>query len=296
MAPLRPHLNSSTDDSNGYTANVEDWNGNNTSYVNNSHGLPTQIVFASTTANAQTTNITYDSTWVHLPATINQKGLNSSFTYDFERQSSVPVIDRPDDAGVPYSTDGTTRTWAYTCTGTGQLLTAQLPRTDVTAKTTYGYTGGVLTSRTDALGHVTSVITYQSGGLPLTVADPNSVLTTYAYNTRNWPTSSILRVSGGTLTTSFTYDSAGNLTKATRPDGSYLSYGYNGARQRTSITNALGESQGITYDSAGDVTQTLWKDSGGTTKRQHTATYRRPRADADRRWRREPDDELHLRQ
>ncbi len=76
---------------------------------------------------------------------------------------------------MPYSTDGKTRTWAYTWTGTGQLLTAQLPRTDVTAKTTYGYTGGTLTSITDALGHTTSVITYQSGGRPLTVEDPNGI-------------------------------------------------------------------------------------------------------------------------
>ena len=69
-------------DSNGYLANLKDWNGNNTSYVNNSHGLPTQIVYASTTADAETTNITYDSTWVRLPKTINRQGLNSSMTYD----------------------------------------------------------------------------------------------------------------------------------------------------------------------------------------------------------------------
>jgi YD repeat-containing protein len=55
------------------------------------------------------------------------------------------------------------------------------------------------------------------------------------------------------------------------PD-SYLSYGYDNAHRMTSITNALSETQGITYDSAGNVTQTLWKNAGGTTKRQHTAT------------------------
>ena len=30
-------------DSNGYRSSLNDWNGNNTSWVNNSHGLPTQI-------------------------------------------------------------------------------------------------------------------------------------------------------------------------------------------------------------------------------------------------------------
>ena len=41
---------------------------------------------------------------------------------------------------IPYSTNGQTRTWTMTYTSTGQLATRQLPRTDVTAKTTFTYT------------------------------------------------------------------------------------------------------------------------------------------------------------
>ena len=89
----------------------------------------------------------------------------------------------------------------------------------------------------------------------------------------NWPTSSVIATIAGNLTTSFTYDSAGNLTKTTLPDSSYLAYGYDNAHRVTSITNSSGESQGITYDSAGNVTQTLWKNASSVTKRQHTATY-----------------------
>jgi len=70
-----------------------------------------------------------------------------------------------------------TRTWTYTWNGTAQLLTAQLPRTDVSSTTTYGYTGGTLTSITNALSQATNILTYTSGGLPKTVTDPNSVLT-----------------------------------------------------------------------------------------------------------------------
>ena len=260
-------------DPNGYLANVKDWNGNNTSYVNNSHGLPTQIVYASTTADAETTNITYDSTWVHLPATINSQGLNSSMTYDSSGDLTFVSATDMTTQSVPYSTDGTTRSWTYTYNSTGQLTSEQLPRTDVTAKTTYGYTGGTLTSIEDALGHVTSVITYQSGGRPLAVEDPNGIETDYAWTTREWLSSSTLYTSAGNLVTSYDYDSAGNLTKTTLPDGSYLANTYNDAHWVTSITNALSESQGITYNSAGDVTQTLWKDSGGTTTRQHSATF-----------------------
>ena len=35
----------------------------------------------------------------------------------------------------------------------------------------------------------------------------------------------------------------------------------------------MSESAAITYDSAGNVTQTLWKNASNVTKRQHTATY-----------------------
>jgi YD repeat-containing protein len=178
---------------------------------------------------------------------------------------------------VPYSTNGQTRTWTYTYNRTGEVLTALLPRTDVTAKTTYAYaggtSGGTLLSVTDALGHVTTVNTATGGGRPKKITDPNSVHTTLAWTPRNWLSSSVLATSAGNLTTAFSYDSAGNLTKTTLPDNSYLSYGYDAAHRVTSITNALSESQGITYDSAGDVTQQLWKNASSVTKRQHTATF-----------------------
>ena len=261
-------------DSNGYRSSLTDWNGNNTSWVNNSHGLPTQISFVSNTSNKQITNITYDYWWPHLKHTVQTTGLNEGFTYSSSGDLLTDTLTDATSQSVPYSTNGQTRTWTYTYNGTGQLLTAQLPRTDVTAKTTYGYTGGTLTSITDALSHVWTVNTATAGGRPTKITDPNSVQTQFTDATiREWPTSSVLLTSAGNLTTSLAYDSAGNLTKTTLPDNSYLSEGYDNAHRVTSMTNALSESQGITYDSAGDVTQTLWKNASSVTKRQHTATY-----------------------
>ena len=71
----------------------------------------------------------------------------------------------------------------------------QLPRTDVTAKTTFAYTGGTLTSKTDALSHVWTVNNATAGGRPTKISDPNSVQTKFTYKTvREWPTSSIVVV------------------------------------------------------------------------------------------------------
>jgi YD repeat-containing protein len=120
---------------------------------------------------------------------------------------------------------------------------------------------------------VTNIKTASGGFYPKKVKDQNAVLTTLSYTPRNWLSSSVIATSAGNLTTGFTYDSAGNLTKTTLPDNSFLAYGYDNAHRPTSITNALSEKAAITYDSAGDVTQTLWKNASGVTKRQHTATY-----------------------
>jgi YD repeat-containing protein len=67
---------------------------------------------------------------------------------------------------VPYSTNGTTRTWTNAW---ANFLLASVtgPRTDLTQTTQFGYDGGgALTSITDALGHVTS-ITAHTGGVSM---------------------------------------------------------------------------------------------------------------------------------
>lgn len=263
-----------TYDANGYLATATDWNGNKTAFTNNSSGDPITIVFASGSAVAQTTTIAYSSAYPSLPTTIITADSITTLTYDSAGRLLTRAVKDQASQSVPYFTSGETRNWTYTWNNTGQLLTAQLPRTDVMSKTTFGYTGGTLTSITDALSHATNILTYTSGGLPLTVTDQNSVLTTLAYNPRLWLTSSVLTLSsGGNLTMTLAYDSAGNLTSHTLPDASYLAYGYDDAHRLTTVTNPLSESQTLTYNSAGNVTQVLWKDEGGTTTRQRTATF-----------------------
>jgi YD repeat-containing protein len=260
-------------DSNGFLNSRTDWNGNNTSWTNNSHGLPTQITFASNTTNKQVSNLTYDLTWPRLPHTISTTGLNANFTYDSSGNMLTEKLTDTTSQSSPYSTNGQTRTWTNTWNAAGQLLTAQLPRTDVTAKTTYTYSGGTQITVTDALSHVTTVTEAQGGGLATKIRDPNGIFTTRAYNNRNWLTSSVIATSAGNLTTSYNYDSAGNLTKETLPDNSYRSYAYDNAHRRITTTNALSETSNITYDSGGNVTQQLLSDSSGNTKFKHTATF-----------------------
>jgi uncharacterized protein RhaS with RHS repeats len=201
-------------DSNGYLKTATDWNNNQTAYTNNSHGLPTQIVYASGNAVSHTTSITYDTTWARLAHIVTTPGLTTTLNYATGNGTLLTrVLADATSTSIPYSTNGQSRTWTMTYTSTGQLATLQLPRTDVTAKTTYTYTGGVLTGIKDALGHhVFAANTYKPGGLPLTVYDQNHTLTTLAYSPRLWLTSAVMTSSSGNLTTSLNYDSAGELT------------------------------------------------------------------------------------
>lgn len=259
-------------DSNGYLATATDWNGNETQYTNNGHGQPTAIIEADGVSGVQReTDIAYDTTWVHEPATITTPGLTTSFTYDSHGNVSTKLLTDTTSSAGTYT--AASRTTTYTWNGSGQLLTVQLPRTDVTAQTTFAYTGGTLTSTTDALSHVTTINTSTGGGRPLTMHDPNGVLTTMTYDTRQRMLTSVLTTGAGNLNTINVYDAAGNLTKRTLPDMSYVTWAYDAAHRVTATGQRVGYSAALTLDAMGDVTQSLWKNGSGTTEHEHTATF-----------------------
>jgi YD repeat-containing protein len=83
------------------------------------------------------------------------------------------------------------------------VLTATDPRGNVTQ---YAYDAkGDLASVMDALGHVTSITSYDANGRPLTIVDPNGVTTSLTYDLRGRLTSRTV----ATLTSAYAYDKAG---------------------------------------------------------------------------------------
>ena len=116
-----------TYDSNGYLATEKDWNGNQTSFTNDSHGQPTSITYAYGTAVAHTTSIAYDSTWIHQPYTVTTPGLTSTWTYDSSGNPLTRTDEDTTSTGTPYSTNGQTRETQWTWNSTGQMLSVQLP-------------------------------------------------------------------------------------------------------------------------------------------------------------------------
>ena len=257
-------------DSNGYMNSRTDWDGNQTTYVNNSHGDPTTITEAYGSPVQRTTTIVYDSTCVHLPHSVATTGVTTSYTYDSHCDPLTKTLTDTTTQSIPYSTNGETHVWTYTW---NNFLLASVETPNL--KTThYYYSGsGALTEITNPLSQSTNITSYTGGGYPETITDPNDVLTTLTWNPRQWLTKSAVTTSGGVLTTTYTLNPVGELTELTLPDNSYLSYIYDPAHRLTDITDADDNEIEYTLDALGDKTQIDTYNSSDTLVRQHSATF-----------------------
>jgi YD repeat-containing protein len=161
--------------------------------------------------------------------------------------------------GFDATLQGLPREWSYTYNSTGNPLTVNGPRTDASDITTYTYyassdpepgrRGNIATIR-NAADHLTEITAYNAHGQPLTIVDPNGLTTTLTYTVR-------LRLETRTVgieTTSYDYDDAGQLTKVTLPDGSFLSYTYDTAHRLTDIADKQGNRITYTLDAMGNRT------------------------------------------
>jgi len=261
-----------TYDANGYVTSDTDWNGNKTTYVNDSHGQPTTITDAVGTAQQRITTISYHPTF-HVPLQIVAPGLTTNLTYDSQGNLlTLTEIDTTTNT-TPYSTNGQSRTWAFTWSNF-LLASVQEPRTDVTQQTQFGYdSSGALVAVTDPLGHVTHVTQHLPGGWPQTIVDPNGVTTTRTYNPRQWLVSRTISTAGGPLTTTFAYDAAGNVIQTARPDGSALAYTYDAAHRPVAIADLFSQQIAYTLDALGDRTAINVVSSGNTVTGTRSANF-----------------------
>jgi RHS repeat-associated protein len=260
-------------DANGYVSSKTDWNGNQTTYVNDIHGDPTTINEAVGSSATRTTTIGYDPTFVHLPDTITTPGLTTAFTYDGSGDVLTKTLTDSTTQSTPFSTNGATRVWQYAWQN-GLLASVQSPRTDVVEKTTYIYDStGALTGITNPLNQQTTVSSHTGGGLPLAIVDPNGVTTNLTYDPRQHLLTSTVVTSAGNRTTTYGYDATENLTSIAQPDGSSLTYTYDAAHRLTAITDLFGQQISYTLDALGDPTATNVLNASSTMTKRHSNTF-----------------------
>jgi RHS repeat-associated protein len=257
-------------DASGNITSRTDFNGNQTNYVYNAQtNLETSRTEAYGTSSARTITTAWDTNW-RQPDTITEPNRTTTFSYD----SMGNVLTRTiTDTTV---TPNVSRTWTYTYDSYGRMLTAKGPRTDVNSTTTYTYytctTGsqcGGLETVTDPVGNLTTYNTYNAHGQPLTITDPNGVVTTLTYDYRLRLTSRQV----GSETTTFSYYPTGLLKQVTLPDSSYVLYTYDNAHRLTEISDGAGNSIQYTLDAMGNRTAEKTYDPSSTLHRTHTRAF-----------------------
>ena len=295
-------------DTNGYPSSYTDFNGHVTTKIFDSTGLLTQNVDASGTMDQRTTNITWDTTLRNplTQATEDAQGkvvLKEAWVYNalgeaVARCEMDPAI--PAAASYTCAATGTApqgvRRWTYSycttvdttsCPIAGLLLSVDGPRTDALDVTTYSYymtdsatsRHGDLKTVTDALGHVTSYLSYDGAGRVLVVQDANGVFTNFAYTPRGWLASRTIRTTSDNSPSStdsatlITYKDFGSVASVTDPDGVVTSLTYDGAHRLTDVADNLGAHVRYTLDAAGNKIKEETFDASSTVIRSLSRNF-----------------------
>lgn len=271
-----------TYDAQGNVASRTDFNGNLTTYAYDlSRNLEVQRVEASGTPAARTITTEWHPT-LRVPLRVAEPLKHTTYTYDaignVLTRAEQATTDADGSQGFGASPVGTPRVWNWTYNAYGQPLTADGPRTDVADATTYAYYDaadpdpgkrGNLATVTNALGHVTQVTAYDASGRPLTIVDPNGLVTQLTYDARG----RLLSKLADNEETRYAYDGVGQLTRVTLPDGSTLDYTYDPAHRLTGVSDNAGNAIVYTLDNAGNRIREEVRDPGGQIARLKTRIF-----------------------
>ncbi len=185
------------------------------------------------------------------------------------RRSEQATTDESGALGFGAGLSGTARTWRYTYTTYGRVLTATDPNGKVTTTAYHSDTDpdlgkrGNVASVTNAANHVSSITDYNAHGQPTRIVDPNGLVTTFTYDLRQRLTS----VTEGAELTAYEYFPTGLLKKVTLPDSAFVEYTYDAAHRLTQINDHKANRIVCTLDAMGNRVAEQAKDAGGQLER-----------------------------
>ncbi|MES2801941.1 MAG: RHS repeat-associated core domain-containing protein [Bdellovibrionota bacterium] len=141
-----------------------------------------------------------------------------------------------------------------------------------TTPTTCLYRKGDLWKITNALGHISEIVSYDGAGRVLATKDFSGVMTEFEYDFKGRQTA--IEVKGdGDRVTSMTYTSTNQVKQINNPDGTYIKYDYDDADRLTSMEDNLGNKMIYTLNADGKTLKEEIKDSGGIPRKTLAFTY-----------------------
>ncbi|MEO4001727.1 RHS repeat-associated core domain-containing protein [Mesorhizobium sp. CAU 1732] len=256
----------------GFVDETVDEEGRITQYTRDDRGRPTTIVEGVGTPEERETTITWHTTW-NVPITIVQPGLTTTRTYNGSGQLVTLTETDTTTHTVPYSTNGQTRTWTYTYTTGGLVASVDgpLPGSGDTMSYTYD-ADGYLATYTNEVGHVTTVLSINDRGNPTSIENANGIAIDLQYDALGRVTEIAADPAGIEAVTLVEYDLAGNISKITDPDGSFLGVEYDGNNRVEKITDNFDETIVYAYDAMGNNTLQEFKEASTSLifRRQNT--------------------------
>lgn len=177
-------------------------------------------------------------------------------------------------SGFSAQSTGTPRVWSYTYNANGQLLTSTGPqdaggRRAVETRTYYQdatatHYAGDLASVINVSGGLTEYLEYSPGGLATRIRQPNGHIVILNYGQGGRLLGMTMEDGRGSVEhNSFEYDAVGNLTRATAPDGAFVTYTYDAAHRLTDVADNVGNRKHFDLDGMGNVVQEQHYGPGG---------------------------------
>ena len=254
----------------GYIYERTEKNGSKTRFIRDSRGLVLTKTENATGSSPRVTTYTWHAT-LRLPLTRTTSQAAETFTYSSTGQ--LLTYSKTDKlAGSP--TFDQVRTWTYTYTTLAsgfKVLTSVdgpgLTGDGITDVTSFTYSAsGALASVTDALGLVTTVQAVNQQGQPTQVLAADGVTWAFTYDLfGRLLTSTVYAGSAGAKTSTYAYDSIGQLVSLTNSLAKIWTFEYNDARQMTKATSPSGDVARYSYDTLGNVTLTEYGTGAPTT-------------------------------
>jgi RHS repeat-associated protein len=264
----------------GTSPTIIDPNGNETDETY-SGGQLVSLTKGAGTASAATWQYTYDPATNAMTSQTDPNGNVTTYGYtsgSFKPTSVTDPLGRT--TTTTYNTfeepltvtdpSGVTTTSTYDATGNLTSVSRPLTGTSSTRSTTYTYGDashpGEVTATTDPNGNTTHY-GYDAYGDLTASTDPLGNQTTYSYDIIGHRTSMVSprgNASGANpaqFTTSYSYDTLGNLVKQTDPLGHTTSYTYDANSNKTSLTDASGRTTSYSYDADNELTKLTRPDS-----------------------------------